>query len=216
MSLLANYRFNWDANDSSWNWYNATVSWPTYVQWKFWQGADYDGSTVGTEQIYNSSVPYNGTKVWSMECLVKINVLASGWGWQATFLNIWQADAWNNVSVELYYTTADNLLKVGDLVQFVSRIVVINDSVALTTWVRYHLMVAWNWANRKLFKNWKLVGTSSSANTSNITNSWVWMWNETTISWAWIDGVLDECKFYSDEKSNAYIKNRYAYINWFI
>ena len=166
------YHLNWDANDSSWNWYYWTATANiTFPAWKIGSNCAYS-PWWATDRIQMT---------WAWAWIT--NVITLAW-WINVAGNSWTSDhPW----VIMYYAKANGWMYViwfnqtNTQVQFskLRETISWHDAVytfnPVWTWNRYVLTC--NWANLKWYINWRLVTSITTAATANGTdNAWTPDW----------------------------------------
>lgn len=214
MSIVAKYNMNWNSNDTSWNSNNWTDTSVTYVEWKAGQWASY---TVWSFTSVADSSSLDLTTDVNIELLFKIDT------WVAYS---WLVYKWiDNGTIEQNYTLDSWLNWLNPrFVFYNSAFKIFQLNITLTTWKWYHLALKhtfWSWSLTKWTLNW-----------NNASWSWtLWTWNESGVAntralflgdlgkttWEYsLNWVIDEVIINNLAQSQAKMKNKYAYYNWFI
>lgn len=200
MAIIWKWSFDWNWNDSSWNWYNLTTSAVSYSMWlsnQWW--------------IFNWSTSTAVTSTWLNIALTNytLNVVinpSSIPAWSDFWEIFWvfntsaQYIIWLMLYQQKYYT-----------LQWVwwANWVIQPNSPTPTAWTRELITVVWSTTAITLYRNWIQIWIAWSWNFSWTVNQiklWVW-------KYVWL---IDEASISNDAQVNTTIKNRYLLLNWFI
>ena len=174
--IVAMYNFNWNANDSSGNWYNGTVTWATLTTNRFWDNnSAYSFDSITESYIRLHDTPYDITwdvtySFW-MYCTLWNNVwiILSKYWWNSTghmeIQNFYSA--WRNYIWVLFRWTLNAQMNVWYWweIDFLEN-----------TW--YDISITYNYSTwlTRAYVNWIFIKES----TQN-----VWMWNNSTQFTIW-------------------------------
>lgn len=204
------YHFNWNADDSSWNWNNLTPTNITWVWWIVWSGsASFNWSNSHLYWLCNFWITNTYTINWKW----KTSILPTSWNlynffikWEtSSSLNWFDCALYNNAwTYQLYMTHAD-------WVWWTSYSWNIPTPTINTN---YNYTLIFTWTNIFLYINWSLLSSQPAARiiVSATNNFYVWyngIANIRRFNWI-IDELIIEPTVWSAEK----VKKYYTYSQW--
>lgn len=196
--VVAYYKFNGNANDSSGNWYNGTVTGATLTTDQFWNANSAYSFVNNTDQILSTAITGVFTQTWTytVSCWLKQTS-----PWVNRF--VWSFQWGSSNRIALVSHTNDFSFNRYNWTSYTSS------SLAgwVSLWARIHLVCRSDWWTLKLFKN-----GVAAAWTSQIYAQWqsgnvisIWYPGATT-NWAWsIAWNIDNVKVRNRALSDAEI-----------
>ena len=199
------YHLDWNANDSSWNWYNWEATNVTWVWWKVWSWCV--SLTNWYINCLNPIIP-NSHDIFTFHVYAKMD----------SWVNNTYRRLWWNISTAWYYFQISNTNKIfaswynpGNEYRY--------DSVwsfTSTDWTLFSFVKTWP-RSFKIYVNWEPIATTySNTGSASVNTTWNWhIWtipeSWTTYAWKWlIDEYVLEYKAFSDSE----VKKYYTSLKW--
>lgn len=211
MAIVWKWNLNWNANASIWN--NLTTSNVTWVDWKVWGAWNFNWTnsflwntniwdywnifsismwikTTDTTQkfIYDS----NNNTDSSNRSFIAIN-RNSTWVQQAWYLCFFWDRAWG-----IWNVASSTNININD-------------------WKWKHIVWTKDWSNNNImYVNWLQIATSWSIPSWDIVSSFLTIWSAYwwgSLNFNWL---IDEVEVDNTALTQAQIKNKYLFYNWFI
>lgn len=199
------YHLDWNANDSSWNWYNWTATNVTWIWGKIWS---WSGNFTGWTSVI--SIWWN---IASWFTAITIS------GWFNVPNNTWWS--WKEKTMISHRWTVDSFacwMNLNATWQLFFRINWSNDvsiSWLFNANTRYNYLCTWvSWWKMKIYLNWKMVAQSAWNVTYTIPNWTAYMWRQ----WDWWFNApekLDEIIIDNKAWTETEIKKYYTYSKWY-
>ena len=201
--IVAIYSLNWNANDSSGNWYNWTATNVTYPAGKVWPN-----SALFAWNGYISISSWIGsiTNVFTLSCYIKTT-----FSWYGIFMTRWNVGSWNYCSI----WTLD--WQVAFFWYWWSWFDV-RSTKLINDWKWYHIAITFNSNTVNIYIDWVLNKTQNVWSQSSFnfwTNPYIWAYKDWTnnLYFTW---NVDEFIVRNEALTPAQVKNEYLFYNWFM
>jgi len=205
----ARYTLDTNVDDYSWNWNNWTPHNITYISWKLWQCAVFNGSSS-----YVAIFPIS----WSKTFVTWVNNQSepSEWTYQCIYSDATNAD---NCISSIRYRKNWWVLELVYLCFFGGwNSAAVTLTYTLTLWVWYHVWLTWDWTTMKAYLNWNLMWSATWWNWTD------WYWNYSSIGvykdgnspnwirfWNW---YIDEVIYENIARTTKAVKDYYNFNTW--
>ena len=146
---VAYYKFDWNLNDSSWNWYDITLYTWSVTYWTaswWWKYAYFNRDTWTNYRSRNVNYDWPNTISFFINLQEKLT---------------W----WTHDIVELWYNGTNNFIRFCNSIDFTWRPISTTATTDLSSETRYLITVAFDWTTFHFYKNgvefatsWKSLG----------------------------------------------------------
>jgi len=183
------YRFNGNANDSSWNTNTLTPTWtPTYVDWVFWQGINFNGTSqyVRRSDILWFNINWNNNI--TISCWFNLSVLPTAGNSMCLFMMAMDPVSWTR-----YFYRYNIINNAG--VYSINSASRATFTFTPVVWTWYNFVFTTNTSqNNIIYLNWVSVASNTandSAGAINNPNFSVWV--------TWFGSPFDYLNWKMDE-----------------
>lgn len=198
MAIVWKWNLNGNGNDSSWNWYNLTVSNITYWDWILNQWWIFNWSTSSAISATWLNIPVTNFTLNAVINPTSIPTLSNFWEIFWIFNSSAQYIIWLMLYQQKYYAL-QWVWWGGGIVQPTTPIPV--------AWRRELLTVVWSATAITLYRNWIQIWTARWSFSATINQIKIWVWK-----YIWL---IDEASLSNNNQSNSYIKNYNLLLNWY-
>jgi hypothetical protein len=209
MAIVWKRGLNWNSNALVWtNWVDTAM---TYVDWKSNKAGSCNGSSSYIS-VNNYSL-LNLTSSYTIITMLYMTSLPASWRLYALV----DKNTWNRnwYEFELWNDWWTQTIFISHLSASTATTYLINYTLPINKWI--DLWVSFSWSTINFWLNWGVIWTITWVTTiptawTSVLNIWrnPQTWNR-FYSWK-----IDEVEIHNTDLTQAEIKNKYLYYNWFI